>query len=182
MVVISNIKNMTWCTFNPKHEIKDPHYGEILNFYLWKCPAENTAFGSKTFKELGWEGGYQFKALKKTILNPSLVPIPFVCVGESEFIENLKFYKQFQSYSFEEVSVFIKTGEGEMTSLFRYIRNSFAHGSFMVRKNRSSSDYFYFLESRNPQDKLRARIVLKSSTLFSALKIVNSGYDSIKSH
>jgi len=168
-----------WCQFNPKYDIKDSFYGKILNFYLWQCPVEKTAYTAPTFKELGWSSGYQFKKLKKTIINLPDSPIPYLVVDKSNLQNTLVEYKQFNSYVFEEVIIFTKTGEGEMVTLLRSIRNAFAHGSFMVRKKRSTNAYYYFFESRNPSGDLQARLILKSSTLVSMIKIISSGFHSL---
>lgn len=60
-----------------------------------------------------------------------------------------------------------------MPNLFQNIRNAFAHGSFLVRKHRVDKEFYYFLESRNPENELiNARLVLKASTLTKWIKVV----------
>lgn len=168
-----------WCNFNPDKIYKDPKHKKILNFYLWSCPVEKTAYGSKTFKDLGWSGGNQFKKLKKLLLISSNEKIPFVSVKKNDLIETLNRYNQMTSCSLSEVIIIVITNNQEMRALFRAIRNSLAHGSFKLRKENKTDDYYYFFENRKPENnEIRARIVLKSSTLCSWIKTVQSGYSS----
>jgi len=174
------VKNQPiWCKFNPKYYHKDPRYAKIIDFYLWSCPVEKTAYGAKTFKDLGWSGGHQFKALKKLLLSSSDEKIPFVSVKKNNLIETLNQYNQTTSCSLSEVIIIVNPNQ-EMRALFRAIRNSLAHGSFKLRKKNKTDDYYYyFFENRSSNNnEICARIVLKSSTLCSWIKIVQSGYSS----
>lgn len=162
-----------WCKFNPKYAHKDPCYEKIIDFYLWACPVEKTAYGAKNFKEIGWSKGHQFKKLKMKLLSYGDTKIPFISVEKTKLSETLEQYKQANSFSQSEVIIIVNPDQ-EVRGIFRSIRNAIAHGSFMLRKK--GDDYYYFFENRDPNtDEIKARIVLKSSTLKSWIKIVQSG-------
>lgn len=155
-----------WCKFNPNHKQKDPNFESILNFFLWSCPVEKTAYLAKTFSDYGWCGGNRFKVLKQKLQSASSKEIPFKYPTLECLDEVLDDHGQKGKRSFREVIVVVNPGN-EVEAILRSIRNAFAHGSFLVLKERNENDYFYFLESRDPKKgyELRARIVLKSSTL-----------------
>lgn len=163
-----------WCKFNPKFNHKDPNYGTIIDFYLWSCPAPNTAYGSKTFNEYGWKGGHAFKKLKRQITYEN--KISFATPKRENVLESLKKYGQLDKFTNKETIILVNPSTGEIESLFRAIRNAIAHGSFRVSKYQG--EYYYFFENRR-NNILRARIVLKSQTLCSWIKIVKKGPYSI---
>ena len=161
-----------WCKFNPHKIYKDENYKKIINFYIWSCPAPKTTYDSKTFKELGWEKPHQFKKLKKKII--ANCNMNFIYANVKDIKKTLTENNQLNKKTFKEIVIIFGAEKGEMDSLFRSIRNSLAHGSFYIEKKHN--DYFYFFESRNPNNNIiKSRIVLKSSTLVSLIKIVSNG-------
>lgn len=162
-----------WCKFNAKYNHRDPNYKKILDFFLWANPAPNTAYGAKVFNDYGWISGNSYKKLKRQLGLKG--EIPFVISTVETINNDLKINNQLNSRIFKEILVLIKPSTGEMESVFRVIRNALAHGSFNV--SRSNGEYYYSFENRNAKqkDKINARIVLKSTTLLSWIKIVKSG-------
>ena len=72
--------------------------------------------------------------------------------------------------------VFTKRSDMNITaSIFYYIRNAFAHGSFSV------SDRIYYFES-SKKGKVLAQIRLHEQTLVKWIELFNSKPDEIKSH
>jgi len=161
-----------WCNFNPDKIYKDPKHKKILNFYLWSCPSPETAYGAKTFKELGWEIPQQYKILKTYFRSNN---IPFVSTTEKDIESELCKHNQSEKHSFSETIVFADKKRGQIDEVFRSIRNALAHGSFCIRKKKKD-DFFYFFENRNPKTKkIKSRIVLKSSTLIALINKVKNG-------
>lgn len=166
-----------WCKFNPKYKYNDAaKFGKIIDFYLWKCPAPNTACNAKVFRDYGWKEPYQFKSLKKKLLQlNSGNKISYIEANRDDFEGTLRKYGQFDSHKFSEIIIIIDSASG-MADLFKKIRNGLAHGSFLIHKNSSDKQYYYFLENRNPDSGvINMRLVLKTSTLISWIKIVESG-------
>jgi hypothetical protein len=169
-------KSKKWCKFNPKHKYDEAaKFSKIIEFYLWKCPVPDTAYGSKTFSEYGWQEPKHFKVLKKKCGLGRNNDIDYITPKRSEFYDTLIHHGQFDSHAFSE-TVFILNSAQTMSDFFKDIRNAFAHGSFMIRKHPTSKQYYYFLESRNPETKrINARIILKTSTLIAWIRIVVKG-------
>ena len=163
-----------WCNFNPKYKYDDDAmFHRIIEFFLWQCPTPKTAYGSKLFSDYGWEKPYQFKTLKKKCgLGDG---INYITPNRGEFYEELIAHGQFNSFKFSEIVIILNSNQS-MFDLFRNIRNAFAHGSFLVRKHCTDKEFYYFLESRNPENEhINARLVLKASTLFNWIKVVKKG-------
>ena len=174
-----------WCKFNPYKIYDDPKHKKILNFYLWSCPSSDTAYGAKTFEELGWEKPQQYKILKTYFRSNN---IPFVSTTEKDIESELCKHNQSEKHSFCETIVFVKRTSGQIDEVFRSIRNALAHGSFCIEE-KEGDDFFYFFESRYNETKkksqtektnvrikkINARIVLKSNTLVALINKVKNG-------
>lgn len=166
-----------WCKFNPKAKYnEDAKFDKIIEFYLWSCPVEKTAYNATTFEQYGWVTPAQFKKLKNKLLNVSSPKIEFIGTLRSDFEEELKKQKMYDSKVFEEKIVIVNKN-ATIKDLFRFIRNSLAHGSFLVHKKIKTDDYYYFFECRNPDKnfQINARIVLKTSALVQWINIINKG-------
>ncbi len=162
-----------WCAFNPSSIDKDPNYKKILNFYLWSCPSPETAYGAKTFKDLGWAKPHQYKSLKNNMISGS--DISFVVTTVKDLASILEGHNQLENHSLSETIILANPTKGEVDGVFRSIRNALAHGSFRIQKKRGN-DFFYFFENRNPKTKnIKSRIVLKSNTLLEWIKEVEKG-------
>ncbi len=173
-----------WCDFNPDKIYDDPNHKDILNFYLWSCPSPETAYGAKTFEELGWEKPQQYKILVTYFISNN---ISFVSTTEKDIESELLKHNQLKNHSFSETIVFAETKRGKIDQVFRSIRNAIAHGSFCIEE-KEGDDFFYFFESRNIRtkkiksqkinariEKINARIVLKSNTLVALINKVKNG-------
>jgi hypothetical protein len=142
-----------WCKFNPKYKYDDAaKFSDIIEFFLWNCPVENTAYGAENFSSYGWIKPYHFKSLKKKCGLGVTAGIPYQTPKREDFFAELKNQGQFNKFKFDE-AVIILSSASKMTDFFKSIRNAFAHASFMVRKHPKTKEYFYFLENRNPESK-----------------------------
>ena len=161
-----------WCVFNPSSMDKDINHKKIIDFYLWSCPSPETAYGARTFRDLGWEKPHQYKMLKNKMIASS--DISFVVTAIKDLSRALDEHDQLKKHSFSETIILANPSNGEVDGVFRSIRNALAHGSFSIQKRRD--DFYYFFESRNPQTKnIKSRIVLKSNTLLAWIREVEKG-------
>ncbi len=161
-----NAGEQKWIPFNPKLNYDErASFLTVLNFFLYKCPAEKTAHGAKTFRDYNIREAHQYKKLKNQLLNTENVKIKYIRPSTEEMLSTLVANGQSGGFEFSEIIIIVRQGF-DIDNSFRAIRNAFAHGSFAVRKKKNSDDYYYFLEDRNPHsDKIKARIVLKASTM-----------------
>lgn len=76
----------------------------------------------------------------------------------------------------DEYCVFLKNGEKSvMNSLYKAIRNAFAHGSFNVKSYNGVRIYFLL----NYKKYKKAQIVLQEQTLLSWINIIQRGYGAL---
>ena len=136
-----------WCKFTPQHRQRDPNFGEIIDFYLWTCPVERTAYLANLLDDYGWDASYKFKVLKQKLISVSSVEITFEVTTPDKLNETLSNYGQEEKLSCSEVVVIVNP-DSEIKTLLKSIRNAFAHASFRIQKQRCENDYFYFLENR----------------------------------
>lgn len=170
-----------WCSFNPKASYNPiAKFDKIVEFYLWACPVPGTAYNAKTFEDYNWKTSHEFKILRHQLLDVASPSIQFIGTLRRDLELTLKKHNQYNSRSFTEI-IIIVGDKPPVKDIFRNIRNALAHGSFRVNKQQKVDDYFYFFESRNPDNnyKIAARIVLKASTLVKWIKIVEAGYRKI---
>ena len=134
-------------------------FQSIISFYLFNCPVEGKSIRATTFEQKGWKGAL-FSKLKTAMLDnatPELKNRYFPCKKdelEKKFdeIEKLK--------ATDEYCVFLKHDELRvMESLYSAIRNSLAHGSFVIR---GRTKMYYFA---NYDGYLKAIINLREETL-----------------
>lgn len=170
-------KILKWDHFYPGYTQDDPNFDTILDFYLWSCPSPNTAIGANTFFDLGWSGGNNFKRLKNSLINVSTEQILFFTVKQDKLDDTLDECNLTDSYTFAETIVLVPKDKKEVDTLFRYIRNSLAHGSYTIEKLDSDNESYYFFENQDPSDNyaIKARMILKSSTLQTWINIVKNG-------
>ena len=146
------------------------NFQKIVEFYLFECPVEEVSSRATTFAEKGWKGHY-FTTLKARMLNVASKDLKkryYPCKKEeleSRFTEMEKLKKG------EEYCVFLKHDEKRvMESLYKAIRNAFAHGSFKAGKDKGKTIYYF----SNFEGYCKAQIQLKESTLLEWIEVFNS--------
>jgi len=167
----------TW--WNKKKEIPyNKSFYDILEFYLFSCPCERKngsgkdkryikiSNRSKTLREQGWTGGYlnTLIASMKHTTSGNLVYRPLDARASVEAETNNVEKSLSLSDEHFEMIVFCKRTDMNLTSsIFYYIRNAFAHGSFSV-----VAGTYYFESQKN--GKVKARIRLREKTLLEWMK------------
>lgn len=111
-----------------KIPLDDKNFRRIIQFYVFECPVEHNnknrvSQRGETLRELGWESGNCTRLLN---LMKNDCPLRFVSQEEMNHTP----------YGFENYGgVLVQHGALSKTAtVFYYIRNAFAHGSFSVEK------------------------------------------------
>lgn len=145
-----------------------PESEKIFRFYVIETPVEGVSKRGKSFKQLGWDMRKLNTQLKKEI------PILKNCWIETtikDMSKNLKEHKIEDKFNpANEIFIHIDNKDGKTKSLFYAIRCSFAHGDFSI--HRSGKENVYVLQNED-KGSLKARIVVKESTLLKMIEIVN---------
>ena len=168
----------SWIRFESKNVYSNKNFQRILDFYLFNCPVENTSVRSKTFNEYGWETKH-FSVLSKKLRNASDSKIRFHRVPVNSIYDALLSTNQLTKINFDEETVIYHDSSNSMDTLFSAIRNAFAHGSYQLKTYNKTR--YYCFENRQTGNKnyfdkeIRARIVLKESTLLNWIQIIESG-------
>lgn len=172
-----------WCGFKGKIIFNDENFIKILNFYLFECPAPHSSVRAKTFRDYKWITATEFADLQRKLSNASSDKIWIHRIAVKDLYDILVKTKQLDKVSLSKETVIYTDGETSMATLFKSIRNAFAHGSFAIRTVKG--EHYYCLENRKPDEinppEIRARIVLKETTMLEWIKIVKAGYKRKKS-
>ncbi|MBR6108689.1 MAG: hypothetical protein IKQ36_03040 [Clostridia bacterium] len=156
----------------------------IVIFYVINTPCTEISSSSIPITEYGWSKNvWKNDALKNVLLKVADLKRgdTFVVAKKTEDIksscEKAKLKKGFhQSRAMERV-VFFKNKSNEFLSLFWHIRNSLAHGRLAMYPS-SDGDIVFALEDgvkRNGYYYVRARMILKKSTLLKWIDIIERG-------
>lgn len=155
----------------------------IITFFVFHSPCPGVSAQGKTLAEYGWHNSrnspyYLNKQLKKVATELSLF-VPVGIRGNMETIlQNNGCDKEFPPNSSMEAALFYDSDRNQFLSLFRHIRNAFAHG--LVRFGKVGRETAFILEDVkiNKAKKERivtARIVLRKSTLLKWIDIIEAG-------
>ena len=173
-----------WWNKGTSIPLDDANFQKIINFYLFNCPCEtekgSVRKGTKkytkvskratTLRATGWTKGFLktlFAAMKKTV-SGHLEYHTFTEGTDVEIEANkVEMNSRFSDSHFEMLIMAERSDMNKTSSVFYYIRNAFAHGSFSVVSDKSRR--IYYLESAK-NGVVKARIRLNEKTL---LKWIN---------
>lgn len=140
--------------FDIDKELKRHNFQKILSFYLFKIPVKDVSSLSIEFSDYGWNK-YNYRKLL-TLMKESLsATLP---KSKSKLAkDNILFYPLKSSDDVEMVLnsvkeenssayiIFKLTSTSKLESIFRHIRNSFAHGNFYIdsKRNYHLEDYYH---------------------------------------
>ncbi len=149
---------------------------KIVEFYLFETPIDTSSKRSITFKTYGWIYGHRYKELKTTLFNnESNSIINFFCenAGNRKQLK-IKFKENAIIKSNNEFCFYYKVDEGsEIRSLFQIIRNSLAHGEFVIRQFKKETMYYF--ENYSKKGNKNAEIYLNEKTLLEWINIIKGG-------
>lgn len=163
-----------WTFKQPVQLAGNERLGRIVTFYLWNTPVPNASMKGKTFEELGWSKG-SFNTLHKMMRSKSGFPDSehWLQVAKKDIKGKLLELKRWKNFdcSFEFAVHTRKDGLNKTENLFRFIRNSFAHGGF--RCCTYENEQFYALENHDERGVVTGRGVISETNLFYWAKLLS---------
>lgn len=160
------------------------NFHKIIDFFLFNCPSEiekgNKKQGTKTYEKVsqrattlraqGWKGGF---------LNTLLASMKRTTSGHLEYrvfnasrdicceVNMIEKSVTLTDLNFEMIVISERTDMNKTSTIFYYIRNAFAHGSFSVITDNGRT--IYYLESAK-NSTIKARLRLREETLMKWIK------------
>lgn len=151
---------------------------DLLDWYVDNCPAHEGPETAKKFADYGIRFGYDFKKIKKRILDVVGLKEDNTykyCSNGSEMEALIDEIEKIYSSRRKAVIYFSKGSYGEIDSLYIRIRNSFAHGNYF-----KVGDFYYLWNETGSEvktKKLGAFMVLKYSDLKSIYDALSTADD-----
>lgn len=164
--------------FDIDKELKRHNFQKILSFYLFKIPVKDVSSLSIEFSDYGWNK-YNYRKLLTLMKESLIATLP---KSKSKLAkDNILFYPLKSSDDVEMVLnsvkeenssayiIFKLTSTSKLESIFRHIRNSFAHGNFYIdsKRNYHLEDYYH--------DKYTSKILLNEKTLLAWIDVITKG-------
>lgn len=164
--------------FDIDKELKRHNFQKILSFYLFKIPVKDVSSLSIEFSDYGWNK-YNYRKLLTLMKESLIATLP---KSKSKLAkDNILFYPLKSSEDVEMVLnsvkeenssayiIFKLTSTSKLESIFRHIRNSFAHGNFYIdsKRNYHLEDYYH--------DKYTSKILLNEKTLLAWIDVITKG-------
>lgn len=184
--------NPGWIGKYPKGYADKAEFCKIIQFYVLRTPCTGVSYQGVEISKYGWNKKTVWQndnVLKNTLMNIADMRRGknFILSKKIESIVqdlnkadlNSKFQERRENQKF----VFYKDYKypNEFMSLFYHIRNSLAHGRFSIYLSKMG-ETMYVLESGNKSANkrdtvlnIRARIIVKESTLLKWISIIEKG-------
>ena len=162
--------------------LEDKTFREIINFYLFNCPSEiRQRKGKKshfnkvsnrgvTLSEKGWINGYVStltSCMKKGASNKLVYNRFNTSYNIAEETKNIEKTSTLADKHFEMITISEHSNMNIPNSIFYYIRNAFAHGSFSVIT--ADNTKIYYLES-SKNGVVKAQMRLRQETFLKWIK------------
>lgn len=179
MFVVGNMAkaNLYKKTYDNTIPLSNAAFQKIIRFYLFECPAESRSFRGKSLAAYGWKNRWPLENLRKRMIEASVGNLDRLFFSGLPDKLPAKLKEAEGICPCNEYCVFLSNEEkSAMQSLFAAIRNSFAHGSFAVRRYKDDGGHYqrmYFL--CNYDGYLKAELVLNEKTLLAWIPIVING-------
>lgn len=157
---------------------------EILPFYVINTLQESYSYRSLSITDYGWPDNIW----NTGVLKDQLFHVANLSLGYNLFVvdrledmsdacSNCHLGSDFYQYKNQErIVVYVNSRSNTILSIFKHLRNAFAHGRFVMYP--LGDDYMFALESvdhsRNVLN-VKARMVLKASTLLKWMEIIRRG-------
>lgn len=181
-----------WWFKDKEIPIQNGNFQKIVDFYLFNCPSTITRRKGKTKKrypvsqrafsleKYGWNGKL-LQTLLATMKHPASGHLVYQTFKSNEDIEaettNILRNSTLADPHFEMILMQERTDMNKTSSIFYYIRNAFAHGSFSV-VGKGENKTYYFESSRD--EKIKARIRLREQTLLNWIQDVQLSPDALR--
>ena len=170
--------NKTIDLFSENTFINSPDFQRIFFFFTIFTPCTDLSYRGKSLETYGWKD--------KKVLKDFLIKQKSIEIQSSNTYEELeaKLQESDLKNGFPEDSIsekiYIRVDDNELMSIFRHLRNSFAHGRFNVIDS-NGEQYFLFEDRSTRNDKkkntypISARMILRESTLLKWIEIIEGG-------
>lgn len=177
--------NPGWIKKRVPDSYADDDLKDLIMFFVINTPCVNLSSSGINLSEYGWgKDIWKNDRLKKILYD-----IPGIKRGSSFVVaqkssemksacERASLKKGFHRKRDTERIVIFKGNYNEFLSICYHIRNSFAHGRLAMYDFKNGEDIIFVLEDgvkKNGEFQVRARMVLKKSTLLNWMKILKSG-------
>lgn len=157
--------------FDSKYSFGDENFARIYRFYVIETPVEGVSVRGTTFKEKKVSMNSFCNVLKKK--TPFLKDY-WISTPIKDMVDICKKNNIYESVtSNKEIVIHTNNSlhcSGKTDSLFYAIRCALAHGSFSIRK--CKGEKYYLLENCD-KGKLKARMIIKETTLLTWINEVN---------
>ena len=184
MAKIKLTRNANWVKYS-ESLLKDAKVREIFEFYLLRCPYNDTSSMGIDLNEYFKKNKISSDEIKKYLLSKLNLEIDqnFLVAKNLDEMDSkaqkVELYYNFPNKLNRERVVICKKNKGIILSFLYYIRCGLAHGNFLI-KNISESKYI-ILESISKREKcVNARMVIKVESLVKLIKLLldgEEGYD-----
>lgn len=150
---------------NMEKIVYSDEFEKIITFFLFECPVEKVSHRGEDFQELGWKGSSRLQMLERLLKGcTEIAEEKWICCHKSEVESKANNIGSF-------LYIVCNNDKGRIKSIIYAIRNSFAHGSFEVKKIDGCN--CYYLENWY-KEKLRAKIVIEEKALLDWVKIIKT--------
>lgn len=166
------------------------NFQNILQFYLFNCPVEiekgkqcngtleyiQVSSRAVSLRGKGWKGS-ALNSLLANMKHTTSKQLTYKLCHTNENIENevknIEKHTVLSDKQFEMIAIKKRNDMSVTGSIFYYIRNAFAHGSFSI-----DNGIYYFESSKNKE--VSAQIRVREQTLLYWMDLFNSSANSIK--
>lgn len=173
-------ENPEWLEWIAPEHFNDPDLFRIVVFYVFHSPCKNTSAIGKTLQEYGWSDPWKKpyclnEQLKQASTNCKLIFSANKLDQMDEKLKEASLYDDFPSdLSTERICVH-DCKKNQIMSMFRHIRNAFAHGRLNMREVNGECVFVMEDLGDRKKDKVSARMILRKSTLLKWIDIIESG-------
>lgn len=177
-----------WIKCDGKIPLESKNFQRILDFYLFQCPCEikkgkkdnetysRVSVRGNTLRQRGWIRGH-LKTLLAAMKDTTSKQLTFCHFStQSDILFEFKSIERNSKLSDPNFEVIVITERSDMSltsSIFYYIRNAFAHGSFIV-----DGDVYNFESSKDGT--IKAVIRLRETTLLKWIHDVSLSPEKLK--
>lgn len=151
---------------------------EIMKFFVIRTPYAQTSLKGVPLSAHGWKGN-SIKTLKEKLqaelCNKNLFFIQESANDMKNALVAAGLVDDFPTNCTHEAVCYTKK-DNQIQGLCYHIRNCFAHGRFLLKKNGTNSFFaFEDISIYKKQRKVSARMILKKSTLLKWIEIIEGG-------
>ena len=157
---------------------------EILPFYVINTLQENYSYRGISVTEYGWSDNvWNTGILKEQLFHVANLTLNYNLFmverleGMNEVCHQAHLDDHFYQYRDQErIAIYVNSRSNLVLSIFKHIRNAFAHGRFVMYP--IGDDYMFVMESVDHSNRslvVKARMILRGSTLINWMNLIRKG-------